>query len=62
MAACCGSTALIHTNNKKRAVRTCSPQIPIPMYLMTHAYFCFYPAVSNVVLRRVRRFGAPNQI
>ncbi len=23
------------------------------MYLMTHAYFCFYHALSNVLLRRV---------
>eukprot|EP00879_Flechtneria_rotunda_P029988 GHRR01032466.1.p1 GENE.GHRR01032466.1~~GHRR01032466.1.p1 ORF type:complete len:180 (+),score=33.21 GHRR01032466.1:886-1425(+) len=27
--------------------------VPIPMYLMTHAYFCLYHAVSNVLLRRV---------
>ena len=30
-------------------------QIPLVMYLMTHAYFCFYHALSNVLLRRVRR-------
>ena len=29
-------------------------QIPLVMYLMTHAYFCFYHALSNVLLRRVR--------
>jgi hypothetical protein len=29
-------------------------QVPLVMYLMTHAYFCFYHAVANLVLRRVR--------
>ncbi|GBF93808.1 cycloeucalenol cycloisomerase [Raphidocelis subcapitata] len=28
-------------------------QVPITMYLMTQAYFCFYHALSNVLLRRV---------
>ncbi|KAG1662634.1 hypothetical protein FOA52_009619 [Chlamydomonas sp. UWO 241] len=28
--------------------------VPIVMYLMTHAYFTFYHALSNVLLRRVR--------
>eukprot|EP01025_Chloroclados_australasicus_P033803 TRINITY_DN3455_c0_g1_i3.p2 TRINITY_DN3455_c0_g1~~TRINITY_DN3455_c0_g1_i3.p2 ORF type:complete len:265 (-),score=9.61 TRINITY_DN3455_c0_g1_i3:66-860(-) len=28
--------------------------VPIVMYLMTHAYFCFYHALSNVLIRRVR--------
>lgn len=28
-------------------------QVPLVMYLMTHAYFCFYHAISNLVLRRV---------
>lgn len=27
--------------------------VPLVMYLMTHAYFCFYHAISNLVLRRV---------
>jgi cycloeucalenol cycloisomerase len=27
--------------------------VPIALYLMTHAYFCFYHALANVVLRRV---------
>ena len=27
-------------------------QVPITLYFMTHAYFCFYHALSNVVLRR----------
>eukprot|EP00775_Hariotina_reticulata_P005208 gene5208-5446_t len=27
--------------------------VPVVMYLMTHAYFCFYHAVSNLLLRRV---------
>uniref|UniRef100_A0A7S0RLV3 Cycloeucalenol cycloisomerase n=1 Tax=Chlamydomonas leiostraca TaxID=1034604 RepID=A0A7S0RLV3_9CHLO len=32
--------------------------IPITLYLMTHAYFCFYHALSNVLLRRVRNMFA----
>lgn len=32
----------------------CREQVPLVMYLMTHAYFCFYHALSNLVLRRVR--------
>lgn len=31
----------------------CCLQVPITLYFMTHAYFCFYHALSNVVLRRV---------
>lgn len=27
-------------------------QVPVTLYFMTHAYFCFYHAFSNVVLRR----------
>lgn len=34
------------------------PQVPIPLYFMTHAYFCFYHALSNVVLRRTRHTTA----
>ena len=33
----------------------CPAQVPLPLYFMTHAYFCFYHALANVVLRRVRR-------
>lgn len=29
--------------------------VPVALYLMTHAYFCFYHALANVVLRRVER-------
>jgi hypothetical protein len=29
-------------------------QIPLVMFLMTHAYFLFYHALANLVLRRVR--------
>jgi hypothetical protein len=29
-------------------------QVPIPLYFMTHAYFCFYHALSNIVIRRTR--------
>ncbi len=36
-------------------------QVPIPLYFMTHAYFCFYHAISNVAMRVTRhataRFG-----
>lgn len=28
--------------------------VPITLYFMTHAYFCFYHALSNVLLRLVR--------
>ena len=28
-------------------------QVPITLYFMTHAYFCFYHAVSNVLIRRL---------
>lgn len=36
----------------------CLLQVPLVMYLMTHAYFCFYHAISNLVLRRVRVLAA----
>jgi hypothetical protein len=29
-------------------------QVPITLYLMTHAYFCLYHALSNLLIRRVR--------
>merc|ERR1711976_1122977 len=29
-------------------------EVPICLYFMTHAYFCFYHSLSNVLLRRVR--------
>ena len=28
--------------------------VPITLYLMTHAYFCLYHALSNLLIRRVR--------
>eukprot|EP00271_Cylindrocystis_brebissonii_P020078 TRINITY_DN6499_c0_g1_i1.p1 TRINITY_DN6499_c0_g1~~TRINITY_DN6499_c0_g1_i1.p1 ORF type:complete len:297 (-),score=31.71 TRINITY_DN6499_c0_g1_i1:214-1104(-) len=28
--------------------------VPIPLYLLTHAYFCFYHTLSNITLRRLR--------
>lgn len=40
-------------------------QIPLVMFLLTHAYFCLYHALSNVVIRRTlwvaraRGAGAP---
>lgn len=33
-------------------------QVPIPLYYMTHAYFCFYHALSNVAMRTTRHFTA----
>lgn len=39
---------------KLRIVPLCVTQVPICLYLMTHAYFCFYHAISNVLLRKVR--------
>eukprot|EP00245_Coleochaete_scutata_P015328 TRINITY_DN6790_c0_g3_i2.p1 TRINITY_DN6790_c0_g3~~TRINITY_DN6790_c0_g3_i2.p1 ORF type:complete len:326 (-),score=16.31 TRINITY_DN6790_c0_g3_i2:47-1024(-) len=33
--------------------------VPIPLYLLTHAYFCFYHAISNVTIRRLRHATAP---
>lgn len=34
-------------------------QVPIALYFMTHAYFCFYHTLSNVLIRRVRNATAP---
>eukprot|EP00898_Chlorokybus_atmophyticus_P003545 jgi/Chlat1/4191/Chrsp27S04286 len=31
-------------------------KVPIPLYFLTHAYFCFYHSLSNIVLRRVDRW------
>lgn len=31
-----------------------SVQVPITLYLMTHAYFCLYHALANLLIRRVR--------
>ncbi|GBG89110.1 hypothetical protein CBR_g48821 [Chara braunii] len=28
--------------------------VPIPLYFMTHPYFCFYHTISNMLLRRLR--------
>ena len=33
-------------------------QVPITLYFMTHAYFCFYHALSNVLLRRCQHATA----
>ena len=30
------------------------PQVPITLYFMTHAYFCLYHSLANVLIRRVR--------
>lgn len=30
-------------------------RIPIPLYLLTHAYFCFYHTLSNLTMRRLDR-------
>jgi hypothetical protein len=34
-------------------------QVPIALYFMTHAYFCFYHTLANVCLRRTRNAVAP---
>ena len=34
-------------------------QVPIPLYLLTHAYFCFYHVVANVTIRRIRHAVRP---
>ena len=34
-------------------------QVPIALYLMTHAYFCFYHALANVCLRRTSNAVSP---
>ena len=33
-------------------------QVPIPLYFMTHAYFCFYHAISNMAIRATRHLTA----
>ncbi|PSC68708.1 Cycloeucalenol cycloisomerase [Micractinium conductrix] len=33
-------------------------QVPITLYLMTHAYFCLYHALANLVIRRARAAAA----
>ncbi|GJP48372.1 hypothetical protein CLOM_g7667 [Closterium sp. NIES-68] len=30
--------------------------VPFALYLLTHAYFCFYHVISNVTIRRLRHF------
>lgn len=41
-------------------------QVPITLYFMTHAYFCLYHALSNVLIRRARaavaRYGSTAQV
>lgn len=33
--------------------------VPITLYFMTHAYFCLYHGISNVLIRRVRHAARP---
>lgn len=33
-------------------------QVPIALYFITHAYFCLYHAISNVLLRRLQHVTA----
>eukprot|EP00270_Netrium_digitus_P017538 TRINITY_DN6455_c0_g1_i1.p1 TRINITY_DN6455_c0_g1~~TRINITY_DN6455_c0_g1_i1.p1 ORF type:complete len:240 (+),score=67.51 TRINITY_DN6455_c0_g1_i1:48-722(+) len=35
--------------------------VPIPLYLLTHAYFCFYHTLSNLSLRRCLRLFSPKR-
>ena len=41
-------------------------QVPITLYFMTHAYFCLYHALSNLLIRRARvavaRYGSTAQV
>ena len=41
-------------------------QVPITLYFMTHAYFCLYHALSNLLIRRahaaVARYGSTAQV
>lgn len=41
-------------------------QVPITLYFMTHAYFCLYHALSNLLIRRARaavaRYGTTAQV
>ncbi|CAI5495232.1 unnamed protein product [Closterium sp. Naga37s-1] len=30
--------------------------VPFALYLLTHAYFCFYHVISNITIRRLRHF------
>lgn len=41
-----------HTRSSCLMSHACCPQIPLVMYLLTHAYFCLYHALSNMVIRR----------
>ena len=44
-------------------IDVCLMQVPITLYFMTHAYFCFYHTLSNIVLRRLRHaFKASSQL
>lgn len=41
-------------------------QVPITLYFMTHAYFCLYHALANILIRRVRHavaaYGSTAQV
>lgn len=41
-------------------------QVPITLYFMTHAYFCLYHALANLLIRRARaavaRHGVAAQV
>lgn len=44
---------------KSAAGKVClALQVPIPLYFMTHAYFCFYHAISNMAIRATRHLTA----
>lgn len=46
-------SVLVHINRDKLGICL---QIPLVMFMLTHAYFCLYHALSNVVIRRTLSF------
>lgn len=54
----CRSQARERTSPPRQSTNPCLHcwpfQVPITLYFMTHAYFCFYHTLSNLLIRRVR--------
>jgi len=46
----------------RQSITPSHSQVPITLYFMTHAYFCFYHALSNVCIRRARHATAKHGI
>eukprot|EP00887_Chlorella_sp_A99_P005552 scaffold1.g5552.t1 len=47
-----------HNLNQARASHQPHSLVPITLFLMTHAYFCLYHALSNLIIRRARAAAA----